>query len=93
MSTQALCNEVHLRFIPMVLEAHGGGWSKDFQKTIDWIAGKQALATGIDASLASTRIAQRISCTLQRVNAEAIIARRVGKGGWEEPAEEPDWIA
>ena len=92
LSTEALCRKEKIRFIPLVVEAHGGGWSKELQRIIDWVASKQAAASGLDAATASTRIAQRISCALQRVNAEAINRRRLGRGN-HGGTEEPDWIA
>ena len=62
----------------MVLEAHGGGWHAAFRHAVDWIS-TAASTNGHEVySIISLRIAQRISCSLQRENARAILRREVG---------------
>ena len=59
----------------MILEAHGGGMSSALRSTIDWIA-KSGAALGNDSQASlSLRTAQRISCSLQRENARAVLRR------------------
>ena len=60
----------------MVLEAHRGGWSPLLRKVFDWISKQQALVTNEEQAVVSLRVAQRISCTLHRENARAILRRQ-----------------
>ena len=60
----------------MVLETHGGGWSPTFRRMVDWVARSAAACTHEDAASVSFKIAQRISCSLQRENARAILKRQ-----------------
>ena len=68
-------------FCPLVLEACGGGWSQAFRSVVAWISSESRTARGhaTDAPRdISLRIAQRISCTLHRENARAILRRSPG---------------
>ena len=78
-STDQLCHNQGLCFTPMVLEAHGGGWSPLVRGVVDWIAQKSAAVHNERPSAISLKVAQRISCTLQRENARAILRRRTEK--------------
>ena len=74
-STERQCANQGFRFVPMVLEAHSGGWGKAPLQIFDAIA-KALSATSPDSSEASSlRIAQRLSISLQRENARAIWKR------------------
>ena len=59
----------------------GSGWSQAYRSVVAWIASESRMARGpttgspMDISL---RIAQRISCTLHRENARAILRRSPG---------------
>ena len=75
-TTEALCIQQGFGFMPMVLEAHGGGMGKQFRKVVDAIAEQTASVTGSRSELCSLIIAQRISVALQRENARAILRRR-----------------
>jgi len=75
--TEQMCREQGLRFTPMIIEAHGGGWSPSFRAVVDWIARGNAATHHKDQSAVSLRIAQRISCSLQRENARAVLRRQV----------------
>ena len=66
---------LYLQFVPMVVEAHGGGWSPLARATLDWISKHQASCHNDDPAAISLKIAQRISCTLHRENARAILQR------------------
>ena len=74
-STQALCSQQDLSFVPMIVEAHGGGWSKTARQVLDLIAKHVEAATGLESEVASLEIAQRLSITLQRENARAVLRR------------------
>ena len=66
----------------MVIEAHGGGLSSTFRKVFAWVAERAAAAKGTEAEAESLRMAQRISVTLHRENARAVLRRLL-------PAPEP----
>ena len=88
LQTDEQCRDAGVRFTPMVLESHGGGWSGKVRGFVDWLARASAAAHHADAAEESLRIAQRISVTLQRENARAVLRRLVpvsagpGPSGW-----------
>ena len=59
----------------MVMESHSGGWSKTARQILDGIAKHVKAAWNMEEEVASLRIAQRLSVTLQRENARAILRR------------------
>ena len=68
-------------FRPLVLEACGGGWSSALRETVAWVATESRAmcgSAGSTPSVVSLKIAQRISCTLQRENARAVLRRSPG---------------
>ena len=74
-TTEELCSRQGIRFFPMVVEAHGGGWSNSARKTLDCIAKHITAAWNTDGEAASLSIAQRLSTTLHRENARAVLKR------------------
>ena len=59
----------------MVIEAHGGGWGKTARQTLDDIA-KHVSSSWNDApDRVSLTLAQRLSMSLHRENARAILRR------------------
>jgi hypothetical protein len=88
LQTDEQCRAAGVRFTPMILESHGGGWSGKVRGFVDWLARASAAAHHADAAEESLRIAQRISVTLQRENARAVLRRLVpvsscpGPSGW-----------
>ena len=58
-----------------VIEAVGGGWSDALRSVVSWIASESNRSSSAGHSDASFKIAQRISCTLHRENARAILKR------------------
>lgn len=62
-------------FTPMICEAHSGAWAPNARRVLDWMARGIAAANGEDTEVASLRLAQRISVTLHRANARAILRR------------------
>ena len=81
LDTSRLCSDSGFLFCPMVLEAHGGGWSSGLRKAMVWVS-VTASSIGHDSQFTySLRAAQRISCSLQRENARAVLRRTVDPGG------------
>ena len=79
--TAASVAERGATFVKLVLEACGVGWSQAFRAVVTWIASESRTACGLSTDLprdTSLRIAQRISCTLHRENARAILRRSPG---------------
>ena len=74
-NTAQSCETQGFNFVPMVFEAHGGGWSPLARATLDWISRNQASCHNDDSAAVSLKIAQRISCTLHRENARAVMRR------------------
>ena len=62
-------------FRPLVLEACGGGWSPALREVIAWVSIESRALVGDTPRDGSLRIAQRISCTLHRENARAVVRR------------------
>ena len=89
--TAQSCEAQGFGFTPMVFEAHGGGWSPLARATLDWISKQQAACHNDDPAAVSLKIAQRISSTLHRENARAILQRTAAApsspfppSGWDE---------
>ena len=88
-NTEELCSAAGFRFVPIIFEAHGGGWSPMARGLVDWVARQSAARNQEEPGSASLRIAQRISCALQRENARAVLSR-VGDAGAQQPLS-ADW--
>jgi hypothetical protein len=69
--TDSQCRAAGFSFIPLVLEAHGGGFSDALRGKLEGIADRIAASTSAPKGMVSLNIAQRISCALQRENARA----------------------
>lgn len=97
--TAQQCQEEGLRFAPLIVEAHAGGWNPTFLGVIDGIAKSLAAAQNEHHSLVSLRIAQRISWSLQRENARAGLRRQtdtpIDDGGvaWSYLEDVESWFA
>ena len=77
LDTRAQCREQGITFIPMIVEAVGGGW-REAAKGVWWkLAKTSALAFGELQTnhLASLLLRQRLSMTLHRKNARACLRR------------------
>ena len=87
--TDLQCRNEGMDFVPFVIEAHAGGVSPLARRTIDSLLKTAPGAT----EAAPLRMAQRISCALQREVARAVLRRRpVGSSvptasGWDEVVE------
>ena len=84
-TTERQCLSNGFKFIPMVIESHSGGWGKEALQVIGDIAKSVSAVSPDDIEAASLRIAQRLSISLQRENARAILQRLV------EPCDETPW--
>jgi len=84
LDTKAHCQSEGITFIPMVVEANGGGWGADATRVWNELAKRTALATGESRSTAASQIQQRMSLILHRENARAVLRRRHAPAGGEE---------
>ena len=74
-NTDRECEHAGFKFTPMVLESLGGGWSPLARSILDRLAKAQSAAWHEGQEPSSLRIAQRISITLQRETARAVLRR------------------
>ena len=74
-NTEKSCTEAGFRFVPIVFEAHAGGWSPMARGLFDWISREIAVRHNEEPGSVSLKIAQRISIALHRENARAVLAR------------------
>ena len=77
------CAAQGIAFTPMILEAHGGGFSPRMRQVIDMLAVEAAPSLQSSPAAVSLRIAQRISCALHRENARAVLRRLAPCSGGE----------
>ena len=75
LGTAAKCAEAGITFVPVVFEAHGGGWGRLARQTMGFVAHQQKIAAQWCREGSALRLAQRVSCTLQRESARAILRR------------------
>ena len=82
-STSTQCQQSGLSFIPMIMEASGGGWGKQARRVWSELAKKHSLAMGELTSDkdSAVHMLQRLSIILHRENARAILRRSAGAGG------------
>lgn len=74
-NTEQHCESEGFAFVPMVMEAHGGSWSPTARHILEEVAKGQAAASNGDPGSFSLKIAQRLSVTLHRENARAVLRR------------------
>ena len=75
LDTEQKCQVAGFSFLPLVFEAHGGGWGTQARKTLGFI-GHQSAAIGEWCPEGTPlRLAQRVSCSLHRETARAILRR------------------
>ena len=75
LETATLCRAEGMQFIPMVIEACGGGWGAEAAKTWAELAKQSALASGEHRSTCAAQILGSLSVTLHKENARAVIRR------------------
>ena len=92
--TERQCKDQGFSFQPLVLEAHGGGWSKAFRAVVGEVARRQRAAWNNAHEEPSLRIAQRLSISINAENARAVLRRSptpeeaaVGVAGWADGCE------
>mgnify|MGYP001271299192 CR=1 FL=1 len=76
----------------MVVDAHGGGWGPAAKEAFKTIAREHANQTGTSVSMATSELAQRISITLERENARAILRRLTPVGPLDPGCNAAAWI-
>ena len=88
--TDTQCQQQGLTFTPFIIEAHAGGLSPLARRTLDGFSTEIAAAQRSEPAAVSFMIAQRISCSLQRESARAILRRRpcgrapaLAAAGWD----------
>ena len=86
--TAQQCTTVGFTFCPMVLEAHGGAWAPSARRVWDSIARRASSAWNDGQESTSLKLAQRLSCSLHRESARAIL-RRLDEGDLALPP--PAW--
>lgn len=98
LDTDSQCRRQGLAFVPFIIEAHAGGLSPLARRTLDTVAKAVAATTHSEPAAVALRIAQRISCSLQRETARAVLRRQGGPvcsaaspTGWDAVA--PDSLA
>ena len=67
-------------FVPLVFEAHGGGWGAQTRKSLGFVSQQLRAAGDWCREGIPLRLAQRVSCSLQREAARAILRRLVPPG-------------
>jgi hypothetical protein len=79
-STSTSCQQSGFSFVPMILEASGGGWGKQARSVWSELAKKHALASGELTSDKDSAVflLQRLSTVLHRENSRAILRRYCG---------------
>ena len=76
LETDLQCRRQGLAFLPFVIDAHAGGLSPLARQTLASAAKAVATATHSEPAAVALRIAQRISCSLQREIARAVLRRQ-----------------
>ena len=77
MNTAAVCQQQGFTFVPMIVEAVGGGWGAEARRVFSEIAKVSAFAAGdlTTDSDCGAALNQRLSMTLHRENARAVLRR------------------
>ena len=84
LATEQKCHAAGFSFIPLVFEAHGGGWGTQTRKSLGFVSQQlQAVGDWCREGI-PLRLAQRISCSLQREAARAVLRRLATDGETED---------
>jgi hypothetical protein len=75
LNTALSCESAGFRFVPLVFEAHGGGWNAAVRAILDRIAREAAAQQREPLASVSLQTAQRISVALHREDARAVLKR------------------
>ena len=76
LDTREQCQGEGITFIPMILESVGGTWGPQGAMVIAELAKASASASGESADHCAIIALQRLSVTLHRENARAVLRRR-----------------
>ena len=87
LDTKRACEDDGMSFLPLIIEAVGGGWGNKARNVWSELAKSIALATGEQSSTTAVRFLQGFSLTLHRENARTILRRAPGiiSGGTPAP--------
>ena len=77
-NTAASCNDRNIEFLPFVVEAHGGGLGPVARKVCASIAQAAAARSGEEVTHQAASLLRRITCSLHRENARAVLRRLPG---------------
>ena len=80
LSTAVLCEQQGLQFLPMVVEGHGGTLGATAKEAFKALCREHATHNGVDMSSSCSDFAQRMSITVERENARAILRRMTPVG-------------
>ena len=75
LNTSQICAENGITFVPMVMEAHSGGWGPAATKVWSRLSRAISLVSGEPAAVEALRLKQNLGLTLQRETARAILRR------------------
>ena len=75
LQTQASDNDRNIEFLPFVVEAHGGGLGPVARRVCGSIAQASAARVGEEVSHQAANLLRRITSTLHRENARAVLRR------------------
>ena len=75
LNTHARCEEEGISFLPLVVEAHGGGWGQEAHKVWAQLAKTKCSVTGERESIVVCHLLQRLGVILHRENARSILKR------------------
>ena len=78
LDTRRACEDDGMSFLPLIIEAVGGGWGSIARRVWSQLAKSMALATGEKTSTAAVRFLQSFSIVLHKENARAILRRAPG---------------
>lgn len=83
LGTDAACRGAGLTFVPMVVEACGGGWGQSAVAAFRAVAARNGARAGTSAEDAEARLVERLGLVLQRECARAVLRRAPpGPSGW-----------
>ena len=79
-----------MQFLALVVEAHGGAWGPAATKAWAWLSKTAATADGEPPGRVAEQLLQRLSTSLHRENARAVVRRLVLPAG--DPDRGPLWV-
>ena len=75
LNTEQKCHENGITFIPLIMEAHGGGWGTAATAVWSQVAKYKSTISGDTVSTSAMLISQSMGLILHRENARAILRR------------------